>query len=100
MDIKDTSDEERDRKKAEKEARKLRKAQKEAAKREKNLELMKQTEKVEDQLQGDQEDDEDVVYGAPDDVAWTDKSAAMLEAEKMNKSGPDLSVCRFEHLMP
>ena len=33
------------------------------------------------------------MYGAPDDHAWTDMSAAMKDAEKQKgRDGPDLSV--------
>jgi len=35
------------------------------------------------------ENDDDVFYGAPDDAAWTDKSAAILLAEKMANEAPD-----------
>ena len=45
---------------------------------------------------GDDNDDDDnaqeVFYGAPDDVAWTDKSAAQIEAEKNANNEPDRSV--------
>uniref|UniRef100_A0A7S4ID19 ABC transporter domain-containing protein n=1 Tax=Odontella aurita TaxID=265563 RepID=A0A7S4ID19_9STRA len=39
-------------------------------------------------------DDDDLLYGAPDDHAWTDKSHAHKEAEKDGdgKDGPDLSL--------
>jgi hypothetical protein len=40
------------------------------------------------------------MYGAPDDHAWTDKSHAMKEAEKLKKDkGPDLSVSMV-HALP
>jgi hypothetical protein len=91
LDINDALDDDKARRKAEKEARKLLKAQKEAAKREKNLELLRSAQ-VEERPPVDQDDDDGVMYGAPDDVVWTDKSAAMLEAEKLNKTATDLSV--------
>ena len=75
--------------KAEKEAKKARKAEKEAKK------LAKLKEEANGSKEkGDNAEDEDVViYGAPDDHAWTDTSAALKDAEKNKKDdGPDLSV--------
>lgn len=40
----------------------------------------------------DEEGTEEVFYGAPDDKAWTDKSAAQMEAEAKAEEGPDRSV--------
>ena len=39
-----------------------------------------------------EDDDDDLMYGAPDDHAWTDKSHAHKEAEEKAKEGPDMSV--------
>jgi nickel-dependent lactate racemase len=88
------NDEEKEKakKKAEKAAKKARKAEKEAKKRD----ILKAEEEDGDKSkeEADDADDEDVVmYGAPDDHAWTDASAAMKDAEKKKKDdGPDLSV--------
>merc|ERR1712127_91456 len=52
------------------------------------------------QLAGDENDDEkknedsenEVFYGAPDDHAWTDKSAAQMNAEEKGNEKPDKSL--------
>ena len=78
-------------KKAEKEAKKARKAEKEA----KQLAKLKGEDGGDAKEKGDEEaEDEDaVMYGAPDDHAWTDTSAALKDADKNKKDdGPDLSV--------
>lgn len=77
---------ERKAKKAEKEAKKLAKA-------------MAQLKAAEGSDAGSDEDGEDgdVMYGAPDDHAWTDKSHAIRESEKKKNDGPDLSLMFDEH---
>jgi ATP-binding cassette subfamily F protein 1 len=93
----------------EKEAKKARKAEKEHKKMVKAMALLeassshnKKSSKPKKDNNDDDDDKEDnnnnedeIMYGAPDDVAWTDKSAAMIEAEKLglnDKDGPDLSL--------
>ena len=44
---------------------------------------------------GAEDDGDDLMYGAPDDHAWTDKSHAHKEAEEKSKEGPDMSVSCF-----
>uniref|UniRef100_A0A7S1ZRI5 ABC transporter domain-containing protein n=1 Tax=Ditylum brightwellii TaxID=49249 RepID=A0A7S1ZRI5_9STRA len=79
--------------KAEKEAKKARKAEKEA-KRAAKIAAEMTGEKNEDD-DGDEEekaDEDEVFYGAPDDHAWTDMSAAHKESAKKKDEGPDLSL--------
>uniref|UniRef100_A0A7S2JXI3 ABC transporter domain-containing protein n=1 Tax=Leptocylindrus danicus TaxID=163516 RepID=A0A7S2JXI3_9STRA len=94
-------DDEAAKKAAKKAARKAEKAAKEERKRQKALAKLKEIAGEDDKKGSDDDDDDDdgggdgVMYGAPDDHAWTDKSAAILEAEKNSKKkgdGPDMSL--------
>jgi len=89
----DGDDEEKARKKAEKKARK---AEKEAKKLAKAMAKMKELQAKEagsgDESGGENGGDNEVMYGAPDDHAWTDKSQAILDTEGNANSGPDLSL--------
>lgn len=100
-------------KKAEKAARKAEKEAKKARKEAKQLAKLKGEDDGDVKEKGDDDEEEDVVmYGAPDDHAWTDTSAALKDAEKNKKDdGPDLSVsvymtideslqCPFSYLIP
>jgi hypothetical protein len=40
-------------------------------------------EKLEESKLSDSEKEEDIMYGAPDDKVWTDKSYAQVESEKL-----------------
>ncbi len=85
---------EKAKKKAEKAARKAEKEAKKARKEAKQLAKLKGEDGDDSKEKGDGAEDEDVVmYGAPDDHAWTDTSAALKDADKKKKDdGPDLSV--------
>jgi len=74
--------EEKAKKKAERKERKALKAEKLA----KELSINERKEKENSNV------DNEVMYGAPDDVAWTDKSAAILESEKKQNASPDLTL--------
>ncbi len=90
---------EKARKKAEKAARKAEKEAKKARKEAKQLAKLKGEDGGDDSKEkgDDNAEDEDVVmYGAPDDHAWTDTSAALKDTDKKKKNdGPDLSVSTF-----
>jgi hypothetical protein len=43
---------------------------------------MNRKEELEEKKLKDSEDEEDIMYGAPDDKVWTDKSFAQVESEK------------------
>lgn len=94
-------DEEKARKKAERKAKKEEKEAKKLAKAMARLEVAKgsDAEESENEANGaDADDDDGVMYGAPDDHAWTDKSHAIKEAEKQKKDkGPDMSLLFDEH---
>lgn len=85
---------EKAKKKAEKAARKAEKEAKKARKEAKQLAELKGEDEGDSKEKGDDAEEDDVVmYGAPDDHAWTDTSAALKDAEKNKKDdGPDLSV--------
>jgi len=102
----DTDDEakEKAKRKAEKAAKKARKAEKEAKKLAK---LKKEAGRGGDDDDGDEgknkvgdmmgDGEDEVMYGAPDDKAWTDSSLAMKEQEKKKGDGPDLSLLYDEN---
>lgn len=86
---------EKAKKKAEKAARKAEKEAKKARKEAKQLAKLKGEDGGDSKEKGDDaaEDEDVVMYGAPDDHAWTDTSAALKDADKKKKNdGPDLSV--------
>ncbi|KAL7494418.1 hypothetical protein ACHAWT_003142 [Skeletonema menzelii] len=85
---------EKAKKKAEKAARKAEKEAKKARKEAKQLAELKGEDEGDSKEKGDDAEEDDVVmYGAPDDHAWTDTSAALKDAEKNKKDdGPDLSL--------
>jgi len=73
-----------------KEARRARKAEKEKKKVAKALAKMKGEDgKVQEKDEGSKEN---LLYGAPDDKAWTDKSASVLDAEEKGEKSQDLSL--------
>merc|ERR1712238_531122 len=73
-----------------KEARRARKAEKEKKKVPKALAKMKGEDgKVQEKDEGSKEN---LLYGAPDDKAWTDKSASVLDAEEKGEKSQDLSL--------
>lgn len=93
----DKSMTEEEEKAARKAARKAEKAAKEERKRLKALAKLNANQGEDEKKEKDEDadaNDDEVVYGAPDDHAWTDKSAAILESEKSSKGkdGSDLSL--------
>ena len=53
--------------------------------------------KVPDTLVGEEEggnDDDEVMYGAPDDVVWSDKSNAQRQAEEAGNEDPNKVRCK------
>ena len=92
----DKSMTEEEAKAARKAARKAEKAAKEERKRLKALAKLGANQGEDEKKEKDEDadaNDDEVVYGAPDDHAWTDKSAAILESEKSKgNDGQDLSL--------
>eukprot|EP00588_Corethron_pennatum_P009705 CAMPEP_0194272460 /NCGR_PEP_ID=MMETSP0169-20130528/6023_1 /TAXON_ID=218684 /ORGANISM="Corethron pennatum, Strain L29A3" /LENGTH=1067 /DNA_ID=CAMNT_0039015129 /DNA_START=29 /DNA_END=3232 /DNA_ORIENTATION=- len=82
-------DEEKIRKKKDKKDKKKDKKDKKDKKKKSSENVSDDEAKQEANEGKENEDDDDVFYGAPDDAAWTDKSAAILLAEKMANEAPD-----------
>lgn len=81
------------------------KAEKAAEKARKEAEIARQIAEQEDAKaaekgDGEEKEDGEVFYGAPDEKVWSDKSQAHVDAEAEAEKGPDLSVSRVLIVSP